>query len=105
MSRLSIAAMALVLLLTVGCSSQEEMKGLQQKCNGGDQDACEQLRTPPKPLPIPVLPHHAGSPPTIFLSLSVDDRQVKGRPKAVKIDLSSFKPRTVRLRVKADFLL
>ena len=57
MSRFSIVAMALLLLLAEGCSSHEEMKDLQQKCSGGDQDACAQLRTPPKPLPIPVLPH------------------------------------------------
>ncbi len=48
MSRLSIVV--LVLLLAAGCSSHEEMKELQQRCNSGDQDACAQLN------PVPVLP-------------------------------------------------
>ena len=45
MRRLSIIAIELALLLAAGCSSQE-MAGLQQQCNAGDQSACAQLRAP-----------------------------------------------------------
>jgi hypothetical protein len=50
MTRLSVVAIALVLVLATGCSSHEEMQEIQQKCNGGDKDACAQLR------PVPILP-------------------------------------------------
>jgi hypothetical protein len=57
MSRFSIVGMALVLLLAEGCTSHEEMKDLQQRCSGGDRDACAQLNRSPKPIPVPPLPH------------------------------------------------
>jgi hypothetical protein len=53
MGKLSIAAIALALLLVAGCSSQE-MADLQKKCNDGDQGACAQVRAPVGPMALPL---------------------------------------------------
>jgi len=42
MFKLAKFAVALALLLATGCAS-EESAALEQKCNGGDQDACRQM--------------------------------------------------------------
>ena len=42
MSKLAKLAVTLALLLATGCASQQSA-ALQQKCNGGDQEACRQM--------------------------------------------------------------
>jgi hypothetical protein len=52
--KLSTLMLASALLLASGCAEHEQRVALQQKCDNGDQNACQQIaanEAPPQPYP------------------------------------------------------
>jgi hypothetical protein len=53
MLKLMTFALASMLLLATGCAAHEQRVALDQKCNNGDQTACQQLAQDEAPAPYP----------------------------------------------------
>lgn len=53
MFKLTSFALALGLLLTSGCAAHDQRVALQESCNTGNQNACQQLAADEAPAPYP----------------------------------------------------
>jgi hypothetical protein len=53
MFKLTTLALASVLLLASGCAAHDQRVALQQSCNSGDQNACQQIAQEEAPAPYP----------------------------------------------------
>jgi hypothetical protein len=53
MLKLTTLALALVLTMATGCAEHQQMVALTDKCNNGDQTACQQLAQDEAPAPYP----------------------------------------------------
>jgi hypothetical protein len=53
MFKLTTFALASMLLLAGGCAAHDQRVALQQSCNNGDQNACEQIAKDEAPAPYP----------------------------------------------------
>jgi hypothetical protein len=71
MLKLTTLALALVLTMATGCAEHQQMVALTDKCNAGDQTACQQLAQDEAPAPYPpnstvrVMPAGSGMPPGV----------------------------------------
>jgi len=53
MLKLATFALALGLLLATGCAAHDDRVALNDRCNSGDQNACQQLAADEAPAPYP----------------------------------------------------
>ena len=53
MFKLVTFALASTMLLAAGCAAHDQMVALTQRCNTGDQTACQQLAQDEAPAPYP----------------------------------------------------
>jgi hypothetical protein len=53
MFKLTTLALASVLLLASGCAAHDQRVALEQSCNNGDQNACQQIAQAEAPAPYP----------------------------------------------------
>lgn len=53
MLKLATFALASALLLATGCASHDQRVALDQRCNTGDQNACQQIAQDETPAPYP----------------------------------------------------
>ena len=57
MFKLTTLALASMLLLASSCAAHDRRVALEQSCNSGDQNACQQIAADEAPAPYP--PHMA----------------------------------------------
>jgi len=53
MFKLTTFALASALLLASGCAAHDQRVALQQSCDSGDQNACQQIAQDEAPAPYP----------------------------------------------------
>ena len=51
--KLTTLALASILVLASGCAAHDQRVALQQSCNNGDQNACQQIAQAEAPAPYP----------------------------------------------------